>query len=109
MANEIIRPTQLPSRTNPVASEVVPSDNGAIVGGVTWADGVNAAVPPATQGEAEAGAINTKRMTPLTTKQAIEAQGDARFASAAQGALADSAVQPNDVPDLVPIYEGELV
>lgn len=74
MANEIIRPTQLPARADPVATEVVPSDNGATVGGVTWADGVNAAVPPATQMESEAGVINTKRMTPLTTKQAIDAQ-----------------------------------
>lgn len=74
MANEIIRPTQLPARADPVASEVVPSDNGATVGGVTWVDGVNAAVPPASQPESEAGVINTKRMTPLTTKQAIDAQ-----------------------------------
>lgn len=115
MANEIIRPTQLPARADPVASEVVPSDNGATVGGVTWADGVNAAVPPASQPEAEAGVINTKRMTPLTTKQAIDAQvppkissaiaglnlGSAAqaqvsdFATAAQGALADTAVQPS--------------
>lgn len=117
MANEIIRPTQLPARADPVESEVVPSDNGSSVAGVTWADGVNAAVPPASQPESEAGSINTKRMTPLTTKQAIDAQvppkissaigalnlGSASqaqvedFATAVQGANADSAVQPSDL------------
>lgn len=120
MANEIIRPAALPVRTNPVPSEVVPSDNNTTVAGVTWADGVNAAVPPANQPESEAGLINTKRMTPLTTKQAIDAQvppkissaisglnlGSASqsqtsdFATAAQGALADTAVQPADLADV---------
>lgn len=114
MANEIIRPSELPLRSDPVASEVVPSDNGSTVAGVTWEDGVNAAVPPASQLESEAGVINSKRMTPLTTKQAIDAQVDPKistaigslnlgsasqanvgdFATAAQGALADTAVQP---------------
>lgn len=115
MANEIIRPTQLPARADPVASEVVPSDNGSAVAGVTWQDGVNAAVPVASQPEAEAGVNNSKRMTPLTTKQAIDAQVDPKissaigalnlgsasqsqvedFATAIQGAKADSAVQPS--------------
>ena len=93
MAGEIIRPSALPSRTSPVASEVVPSDNGSTVGGVTWANGVAAGRPLANQAEAEAGIQATKAMTPLTTKQAINALGDVRFASAAQGTKADSAVQ----------------
>lgn len=120
MANEIIRPTQLPSRANPVATEVTVSDDGSTVAGVTWENGVNAAVPPASQPESEAGLINSKRMTPLTTKQAIDAQvppkisaaigalnlGSAAqaqvsdFATAAQGALADTAVQPADLADV---------
>lgn len=85
MANEIIRPTQLPARADPVASEVVPSDNGATVGGVTWADGVNAAVPVASQAEAIDGTNNSKRMTPLSTKQAIEASNAAVSIFAGQG------------------------
>ncbi len=117
MANQIIRPTVLPPRASPVASEVTVSDNGASVAGVTWADGVNAAAPVASQLEAEAGVDNSKRMTPLTAKQAIDAQvppkissaiaalnlGSASqsqasdFATAAQGALADAAVQPSDL------------
>lgn len=97
MAGNIVRPTDLPPRTDPVASEVVPSDNGSTVGGVTWEKGVAAGRPLANQAEAEAGIQATKAMTPLTTKQAINALGDARFASAAQGALADSATQPGDL------------
>lgn len=121
MANEIIRPSELPSRTGPVASEVVPSDNSSTVAGVSWLDGVNAAVPVSTQPEAEAGVNNSKRMTPLTTTQAIDYQvppkissainalnlgsasqssvGD--FATAAQGAKADTALQPGNAA-LVP-------
>lgn len=104
----------------PVASEVVPSDNSSTVAGVSWLDGVNAAVPVSTQPEAEAGVNSTKRMTPLTTKQAIDAQvppkistaigalnlgsasqasvGD--FATAVQGSKADSAVQPSDLAEV---------
>ncbi len=114
MANEIVRPSELPPRASPVASELIPSDNGSVVGGVTWAAGVNAGRPLANQSEAEAGANASKAMTPLTTKQAIGAQVPAlisaavndlnlgtaaqqpveAFATAAQGVKADSAVQP---------------
>lgn len=115
MANEIVRPAELPPRANPVASEVVPSDNGSVVGGVTWAAGVNAGRPLANQVEAETGANASKSMTPLTTKQAIDAQVPGKisqaiadlnlgtaaqedveaFATAAQGVKADTAVQPS--------------
>src|SRR5215217_1238049 len=97
MAGESIRPSNLPARPNPVASEIVPSDNGSIVGGVTWSAGVAAARPFASQASGEAGISATDTMSPLTTKQAIIAQGDVRFASAAQGDLADSATQPVDL------------
>jgi len=93
MAGDIIRPSALPNRASPVASEKVPVDNGSTVGGATIEALVNAGRPVASQAEAEAGVQATKAMTPLTTKQAIHALGDARFASAAQGATADSAVQ----------------
>ena len=85
MANEIIRPSDLTPRSNPVASEVVPSDNGSTVAGVTWANGVNAGRPLASQGEAEAGVQATKAMTPLTTKQAIDAQVPAIVGGAISG------------------------
>lgn len=93
MANQIIRPDDLPPRGNPVASEVVPSDNGSIVAGVTWADGVNAGRPLASQNEAEAGVQATKAMTPLTTKQSIASEVGVSLASKAQGDLADSSIQ----------------
>lgn len=81
MANQLIRPSNLPSRANPVSNEVVPSDNGSTVAKVTWADGVAAGRPLANQGEAEAGANATKAMTPLTTKQSIDAQVPAKIAA----------------------------
>lgn len=120
MANDIIRPGELPPRGSPVASEVVPSDNGSVVGGVTWAAGVNAGRPLANQAEAETGSNASKAMTPLTTKQAIDAQVPGKisqaisglnlgtaaqqdveaFATAGQGVLADTAVQPGDLSDV---------
>ncbi len=74
MAGEIIRPSALPDRPTPVASEKVPTDNGVTVGGTTWEAGVNAARPLASQAEAEAGTNPTKTMTPLTSAQAIAAR-----------------------------------
>lgn len=85
MANEIIRPAALPVRTNPVATEVTVSDDGSTVAGVTWEDGVNAAVPVASQSEALAGVNNYKRMTPLTTKQAISSAQSSVTISAGNG------------------------
>lgn len=93
MANEIIRPAALPTRASPVASEVTVSDNGASVAGVTWTDGVNAAAPVASQLEAEAGVDNSRRMTPLTTKQSIAAEVGVSLASKAQGDKADTSLQ----------------
>lgn len=74
MVDVKIRPYNLPARLNPVAGEKVPSDNGSVVAGVTWTDGVNAGRPFASQGQAEAGVDATTGMSPLTTKQAIDAQ-----------------------------------
>lgn len=94
MVGLIIRPSDLTTeRTNPVPSEFMVVDNGVAVAKSTISDVVKAGRPTASQAEAEAGTDPSKAMTPLTTKQAIIAQGDARFASAAQGAKADSAVQ----------------
>lgn len=94
MVGLIIRPADLTTeRTSPVASEFLVVDNGVTVAKSKIIDVVNSGRPVASQAEAEAGTDATKAMTPLTTKQAIYALGDARFASAAQGEAADSAVQ----------------
>lgn len=113
----IKRPTQLPRKTDPVPSDVTVSDDGSSLSGVTWEDGVNAAIPVASQSEAADGTDNHKRMTPLTTRQAIDEQvppkismaiaglnlGSAAqaqvqdFATAEQGTKADTAVQPDDL------------
>lgn len=94
MVGLIIRPSDLTTeRTSPVPSEFMVVDNGVTVAKSKISDVVLAGRPTASQAEAEAGTDPSKAMTPLTTKQAIIAQGDVRFASAAQGALAASAVQ----------------
>lgn len=127
MANEsVIRPSALPvERTTPAASEFIMVDNGVTVARSKISDVVGAGRPLANQTEAEAGVNATKAMTPLTTKQAIDAQvpgvvtgqiaalnlgtaaqsdvGD--FATTAQGALADTALQPGD---LTAIYVPEV-
>ena len=94
-----IRINALPADLAPVSTDVVALDNGS-TRKATIQQIVDIGAPVASQSEAEAGTNNAKRMTPLTVKQAIEAQGDARFASAAQGSLADTAVQPDDLGDL---------
>lgn len=50
--------------------------------------------PTASQQEAQDGSDNFKVMTPLKVSQAITSQGGVQFASASQGALATTAVQP---------------
>jgi hypothetical protein len=93
----ILRPNQLPAATTPLAAtDLVVVDQGA--GGVNAADPqdvVDAAAPVASQAEAEAGSDNSKRMTSLRTKQSIASEVGATIASAAQGALASTAVQPS--------------
>lgn len=91
-----IRINALPLATGGTAPS--PSDNVAIDGLTTRKTPLSAigdiAVPVATQAEAEAGTNPSKRMTPLTTAQAIAALG----ATAAQGIKADTALQPS-APD----------
>lgn len=93
MVDQIIRPAALPNRASPNASEKIPVDNGANVGGATVESIVLSGRPTASQSEAEAGTDPTKAMTPLTTAQAIAAQGSVQFATFAQGATADAALQ----------------
>lgn len=88
-----IRINDLPSEATPTKTEVLAID-GATTRKTTIEAATLAGRPTASQAEAEAGVEPVKAMTPLTTAQAIAAQGSAQFASAAQGAKADTAVQP---------------
>lgn len=106
MANEIVRPAELPPRATPVASEVVPSDNGSVVGGVTWTDGVNAGRPLANQAEAEMGVNATKAMTPLTTRQAISAQASDLIDEAVSVAVGRAEIAADDAEDARDRAEG---
>lgn len=114
MVDQIIRPANLPRRSNPVASEIVPVDNSVEVAGSTIQEMVEAGRPTANQSESEAGVNSSKSMAPLNVKQAIDFQVPAKidaaigalnlgtaaqrnadeFATAAQGDKADTAVQP---------------
>ena len=91
-----IRINQLPEEVSPVSSENVAID-AASTRRVTIQRLVDAGAPVASQAEAEAGVNAVKRMTPLTTKQSIASEIGISVASAAQGALAASAVQPGDL------------
>lgn len=117
-----IRINQLPLDNAPVASDFVPIDNGT-TRKATIQKLVETGRPVASQAEAEAGVDSTKSMSALTTKQAVDFYGltkagnlsgladlptaqsnlglgsaavesAASFATAAQGALANTAVQP---------------
>jgi len=94
MAN--IRITSLPSEATPSATDVVAID-GTTTRKATLSAIAAAGRPFASQIEAEAGTSATVAMNPLTTKQAIAAIGATLYASVAQGALANSAVQPGDL------------
>lgn len=87
-----VRIKDLPTNGAPSASQYVATDL-STTQKLTILELGNIAVPVASQAEAEAGVQATKRMTPLTTKQAIAVQA----ATFAQGALADTAVQPGDL------------
>lgn len=89
-----LRPNQLPP-----ASEVKTTDKLVIDQGTAGVNSVSPNVlfevfaPVASQEDAEVGADNTKRMTPLRTKQSISSEIGVTLASASQGTKADSAVQ----------------
>ncbi|MCY1741151.1 hypothetical protein [Ensifer sp. SL37] len=91
-----IRINQLPAEASPVATDVVPID-GATTRKTTIQDLVLIGRPTASQVEAEAGTNPTKVMTPLTTKQSIASEVGVSLATAAQGILADSSLQPSDI------------
>lgn len=91
-----IRPNVLPDAILPLRDDdAIIVDQG--VDGVrkTNPAGLTDSVSPvASQPEAIAGTDNTKRMTPLRTKQSIASEVGVTVASISQGAKADSAVQP---------------
>jgi hypothetical protein len=93
----ILRPNALPPGDIFPEDAALPVDDNVNVKRWTPAQIVATGRPLADQAEAEAGTNPTKAMTPLTTKQQIEAIGPTLFATVAQGALADSAVQPGDL------------
>lgn len=78
----VIRPSALPSRSSPVATEVVPVDNGSTVAGATIAEIVNAGRPLASQTEAEAGTNATNAMTPYRAPVVVTAPVSSPAASA---------------------------
>lgn len=91
-----IRISQLPLATGPTAP--APADVVALDGATTrkaplsaLADSIRAM---ASQAEAEAGTNADKGMSPLTTKQSIAYEIGVTLASVAQGAKADTAMQP---------------
>lgn len=91
-----IRANDLPADATPSSSDVTIVD-GLTTRKTTLEQLVNAGRPFASQAEAEAGTDTTKAMNPLTVAQAVAAQGASQFATAAQGVLADTAVQPGDL------------
>lgn len=105
MAN--IRIQDLPNEASPSASDEIAID-GLTTRKTTLENAVAAGRPVATQPEAEAGVNNTKAMTPLTTKQAIDAIGGAQFATSAQGGKADTALQPSAIGSSVQAHSALL-
>lgn len=90
-----IRPNALPDAILPLRTgDELIVDQGA--DGVRKVDPfalTDSTAPVATQTEAQVGADNAKRMTPLRTKQSIASEVGVTLASNTQGAKADSAVQ----------------
>lgn len=67
-------------------------------------------IPSADQAAAEAGSRADVVMTPLATKQSIAAEVGETIASAAQGALASTAVQPSNLGDYItPVFDSPEV
>jgi hypothetical protein len=94
-----IRISELPLATGPTAP--APTDVVAIDGLTTrksvLSELANAIRPVASQAEAEAGVNATKVMSAVNVKQSIASEVGGTIASAAQGSLADTALQASDV------------
>lgn len=88
-----IRPDDLPAAASVANTVAIPVDSGSAVEKATPLQIVDAAIPLASQADAEAGSDNAKRMTPLRTSQAIAALG--------VSAAALDAYTPNPGTDMV--------
>ena len=95
-----IRPTDLPAAASVGAGNSIIVDNGSTVEKATPTQVVDAAIPLATQAEAEAGTDNAKRVTPLRVKQAIDALGVSSTALAST-TIGEGAGLVGYKPDLV--------
>lgn len=71
-----IRPDDLPPAASVGEDDAIIVDDGATVEKATPLQIVDAAIPLASQAEAETGTDNEKRVTPLRVKQAIDALAD---------------------------------
>lgn len=89
-----IRPKDLPAAASVSGSSSVPVDSGTAVEKATPKQIVDAGRPIATESQAIAGTDNTTTMTPLTVRQALDAdtEGVAASAAASAAAAADSEV-----------------
>lgn len=96
----VIRINALPLEATPVASEKLAID-GSSTRSATIQSVVDAVSPVASEAEARAGVDNAKRMTPLRVKQSINEEVGVTLATADQGSLADTALQPADIPSIV--------
>lgn len=87
-----IRPKDLPAAASVSGSSSVPVDSGTAVEKATPKQIVDAGRPIATESQAIAGTDNTTTMTPLTVRQALDAdtEGVAASAAASAAAAADS-------------------
>jgi hypothetical protein len=84
-------PAGTPTQSKKLAMDLSTAENATIK------DIVYAGRPAASQAEAEAGTDSDKVMTAVTTKQSIASQVGVTIASNAQGAKADSALQPSAI------------
>ena len=98
-----IRINALPEATSPAASSFLAVD-GATTEKATLQKVVDAGAPVASEAEARAGADNAKRMTALRVKQSIYSDIGNTIASAASGALANTALQPDTGISRVPSF-----
>lgn len=80
-----IRPLDLPAALSVSTTDALIVDKGSAVEKATPAQVIDAAIPLASQAEAEAGDNNEKRVTPLRVKQAIDALGVSETRLAATG------------------------
>lgn len=105
MANVPIRDITLTG--TPAGPDYLVFDNGQMRKG-TFASAADAIRPVASQAEAQAGADNTKTMTPMRVKDSIAAEVNVTIASKAQGDLAATALQPAAIGTTVQPFDADL-